>query len=383
MKMKKLFRVLILPAMMMASLSGCGSSGDKTDFNEFCAKAADTAPLLLNSSTGKEILPSTHKRELSGYNSVLGLKSFKYQEKELKVDWELTPNDKWTASTYIIDPTRVKLTPNYNAEGFDASLKAVVSYSEGETVKGSTEISWQFTVAPSTVVELSLEQINTNFVNNGNKLGNMAKDDEGKDVIIGTRGYITATYEQPDHTYAGVFISDGVYSLQLYAGKLSDLWTENKLKVGDCVFAVGPLSMYGIIEMKPTLMEVIDPEAYHIAKAAEVDLTGKELQTDKNMWLNQSSLVTLPGCTYKSGLDKYAVGKHSTLVFTCGEQDVKLYCSYHLGDTMMTAIKTIAEGLEENGSTVTLKGVLTYSSTDSDFEIIPIFGATSFVAANS
>ena len=375
--MKKKLFALIIPFMMVGALTGCENN---SQYNDFCAKAADTMPMLLNSSTGKEIYASEeHVRELEDYNSVLALNSFKFQDKELKADWELLPADKWVKSSYVLDEARYKLTPMYGKEDFEASLKCTVSYVEGNKTKGKTVLNWKFSVLKTEVVEKTLKEINEEFIANGNKLGDLATDAEGKAVQIGTRGYVTATYEQPDHLYSGVFISDGEYSLQLYAGHLSDLWKENALKVGDCVFAVGPLSMYGIIEMKPSMLDAIDGEAYKIAQPKSVDLSGKEIGADNTLWINQSSLVTMNNCTYKSGLDKFNPKDHSTLVFTSGGKDVKLYCSYHLGETMMAAIKTFCETNPEKA--VTLKGILTYSTTDSDFEIIPVFGIESATAA--
>ena len=377
--MKKKLLALIVPFMMVGALTGCESS---KQYDEFCAKAADTMPMLLNSATGKEIYASEeHVRDLEDYNSVLALGSFKYQEKELTVNWELLPAEKWVKSSYALDETRYKITPVYGKEDFEASIKCTVSYVEGKKTKGKTEMNWKFNVAKTEVVEKTLKEINEEFIANGNKLGDLATDAEGKAVQIGTRGYITATYEQPDHTYAGVFISDGEYSLQLYAGQISNLWKENGLKVGDCIFAVGPLSMYGIIEMKPTMMEPIDGEAYKIAQPKAVDLTGKTIGSDTSLWINQSSLVTMTAAKYKSGLDKFNPKNHSTLVFTCQDKDVKLYCSYHLGETMMTAIQTAIDAYKDNPPAVTIKGILTYSTTDSDFEIIPVFGTDSIKAA--
>ena len=376
--MKKKFLAIIVPAMMMASLAGCAGGGQ---YNDFCAKAADAAPLLLNSATGKEIFASeTTVRELSNYNSVLALNTYTFQEKELSLTWDLQPAEKWVNSAYALDATRNKIAPVYGAEEFEASIKCTISYVEKGKTQGKAELGWKFKVAPTHVMEMTLKQLNEKFVENGNKLTGMDKDAEGKDISVGVRGYITETYEQPDHTYAGVFISDGEYSLQLYAGQISSLWKENNLKVGDCIFAVGPLSMYGIIEMKPTMMEPIDGKAYNIADPVTVDLTGKEMQGAAN-WLNQSSLVSISGCKYKSGLDSFKATSHSTLKFSCGEQEVKLYCSYHLGETMMNAIKDACsvEGFAEK--TVTLKGILTVSSTDNDFEIIPVFGTGSIVVA--
>lgn len=376
--MKKKLLALIVPFMMVGALTGCESS---KQYDEFCAKAADTMPMLLNSATGKEIYASEeHVRDLEDYNSVLALGSFKYQEKELTVNWELLPAEKWVKSSYALDETRYKITPVYGKEDFEASIKCTVSYVEGKKTKGKTEMNWKFNVAKTEVVEKTLKEINEEFIANGNKLGDLATDAEGKAVQIGTRGYITATYEQPDHTYAGVFISDGEYSLQLYAGQISNLWKENGLKVGDCIFAVGPLSMYGIIEMKPTMMEPIDGEAYKIAQPKAVDLTGKTIGSDTSLWINQSSLVTMTAAKYKSGLDKFNPKNHSTLVFTCQDKDVKLYCSYHLGETMMTAIQTAIDAYKDNPPAVTIKGILTYSTTDNDFEIIPVFGTDSIKA---
>ena len=377
--MKKKLFALIVPLLMVGSLTGCGNNS--SEYNDFCAKAADTAPLLLNSSTGKEIYSSqTSVRDMEDYNSVLALNAYTFQQKELTFEWEALPADKWVKSEYVLDATRDKFTPVYGKEDFDASIKCTISYVEGKKTKGKAELSWMFHVAKTEVVEMTLKDLNEQFVTAGNKLS-FAKDEEGKDLQIGVRGYITTTYEQPDHTYAGVWISDGEYSLQLYAGQISSLWKENSLKVGDCIFAVGPLSMYGIIEMKPTIMEVIDGAAYKIAEPVTLDLKDQEIQTGDYSWLHQSSLVKLDSCAYKSGIDKFNPKAHSTLVFRCGDKDIKLYCSYHLGEKMMGEIKDLIESYGEAAApTVTLKGVLTYSTTDSDFEIIPVFGTDSIVA---
>ena len=377
--MKKKLLALIVPFMMVGALTGCENS---SEFNDFCAKAADTMPMLLNSATGKEIYASEeHVRDLEDYNSVLALNSFKFQDKEMTVDWELLPAEKWVKSNYALDETRYKITPVYGKEDFEASIKCTVSYVEGKKTKGKTEMSWKFNVAKTEVVEMTLKELNETFIANGNKLGSMATDADGKAVQIGVRGYITATYEIPDHTYSGVFLSDGEYSLQLYAGQISNLWKENALKVGDCIFAVGPLSMYGIIEMKPTMMEPIDGKAYNIADPVTTDLSGKDITNDNDLWIRQSSLVTMKACKYKSGLDKFKTDNHSTLTFTCQDKDVKLYCSYHLGVKMMTDIQTFVTAMEST-TEVTINGILTYSTTDpAGFQIIPVFGLGATQAA--
>ena len=374
--MKRLFRALILPALMMATLAGCGgNSGEQTDYNDLCAKAADAQPMLLNASTGKEIYTSSHKKELSGYNSVLALKGFTYKEKEFKVDWELTPADKWTSSTYLVDNTRLKMTPNYDATGFEASLKATVSYAEGGQQKGKAELSWAFDVAASTVKELTLKQINENYVKNGNDLGDMAKDSEGKDVTVGTRGIVTSTFEKKDHVYAGVFIQDGEYALQLYAGSLSSLWAENGVKEGDCVFVVGKLSVYGVIEMGPTLMEIIDPAAYNIAEPVTINLNEKEF-TGSALMKHQSTIATFNNLTYVSG-NVEKTSSHATIKFSNGDTEVAVYCNYHIGPDAMTAIQELVDGYDTD-TVVNIKGILSFYNNDP--QIIPIFGAESFIA---
>ena len=116
--MKKKLIALIVPFMMVGALTGCDNS---KEYNEFCAKAADTMPMLLNSSTGKEIYASEeHVRDLEDYNSVLALHTFKFQEKEMTVTWECLPADKWVQSSYVMDQTRYKLAPIYGKEAYEA-----------------------------------------------------------------------------------------------------------------------------------------------------------------------------------------------------------------------------------------------------------------------
>lgn len=370
--MKKKFLAFIVPVMMMTSLTGCNNG----KYNKFCEAAADAAPLLLNSQTGKEIYASENAvRHLADYNSVLALSTYTFQQKELTITWEVAPKEKWVVSSYGADETRSKITPVYSAEEFDGSIKCTVSYLEKGKSQGKAEMSWKFHVESTETIEMTLEALNKKYVENDNKLGDLAKDEEGKDVVIGTRGYISATYEDPDHVYAGVFIQDGEYSLQLYAGSLSSLWTENNLKIGDCVFVVGTLSIYGVIEMKSSLLEKIDGDAYGIKAPVTVDVTDKTW--DVSLMANQSSLVVLNNCSYVSGkIDKLTA--HTTIKFKHGEDSVEVYCSYHLGETMMQALKDLfAEYTTE--TTVSIKGILTFNSTTP--QIIPVFGVESFVAA--
>ena len=166
--MKKKLFALIVPLMMVGTLTGCGESGK---YNDFCAKAADTAPLLLNSKTGKEIYTSEESvRELEDYNSVLALNTYTFQGKELKITWEFLPKEKWVISTYALDATRSKVTPTYGKEAFDATAQCIVSYVEGGKSQGKTVLNWKFSVAKTEVVERTLKQIDEDYVKNGFKL---------------------------------------------------------------------------------------------------------------------------------------------------------------------------------------------------------------------
>lgn len=371
--MKNKFLTLLLPVMMMASLSGCNS----TNYDDICAKAAEAMPLLLNSSSGKEIFASdTMVRELANYTSVLALNAFTYSGNEFNVTWNLEPAEKWVSAPYVLDESRNKITPVYDHEGFEASIKAVVSYVENGKTQGKTELRWKFNVAATETIEMTLKDINETFVNNGRKTTGMDTDKDGKAISIGTRGIITGAYESPDHVFAGVFISDGEYSMQLYSGSLSDLWAENQLKVGDCVFAVGTLHLYnGFMELYPSLLDQIDATSYNIAAPANIDISDKAWNT--SLVVNSSTLVTLSGCTYSSG-NVGANTAHASIYFTHGSDSITVYCNYHLGPTMMDAIKELVGGYTANETKVTIKGILTFYN-DSP-QIIPIFGVDSFVA---
>lgn len=371
--MKNKFMALVLPLMMVASLTGCNNSNNNgaVDYNKFCEDAVDAAPLLMDSSTGKEIFASaTHVRDLSDYNSVLALNTYVYKEKELKLTWEADPADNWVVSPYVLDASRTKYAPKYDSS-FEASLKCTVSYVENEKVLGSKEVTWKFNVIKATSVEKTLREINEEYVANDYKLGDLANGS------IATRGIITGSFEHPDHVYAGVFIQDGEYALQLYASKLEALWNENSLKVGDCIFVVGKLSIYGVIELGPNFIEVIDKATYNIADPVTIDAATKDW-TKESLMPHQSALVTLASCVYSDGNVKSSAS-HATINFKHGDDTIAVYCNYHIGKPAMEAIKTLVEGYTKDQTTVTVKGILSFY--DDAPQIIPLSGASSFVAA--
>jgi len=265
------------------------------------------------------------------------------------------------------------MAPNYGAEGFEASLKCTVSYVEKEKVKGSAELTWLFDVAASTVTELTLEEINTRYVSNGNKIGDM----DG--LQVGTRGIVTSSFEDSEaHLYAGVFIQDGEHSLQLYAGSLRSLWVENNVKVGDCVFVVGPLSFYGVIEMKPTMLEVVNKAENNIADPVTINLDNKTFD-GATLMANQSSLTSISNVTYVSGNVK-TTSAHATIKFSHGETEIPVYVNYHIGETAMNAIKALVETYTTS-TVISVRGILSFY--DGNPQIIPIFGTDSFIAAQA
>ena len=227
---------LLIPALMIVSLAGCNPVNNKA-YNEFVARAADSVSLLLNSNTGKEIYPSeTIERQLDNYNSVLALKQFTFQEKEITLDWEYSPVNKWVVGVYTSDESRLKMTPIYGPEAFEASIKCKVSYVEKGKTLGKVELNWKFNVDVTVVTEMTLQAINETYVNNNFKLDGLAgKDENDNTIIIGTRGYITATFEQPDHLYAGVFFRWRLLNA-VVRRKIKQPWNEGKYKVGDCIF---------------------------------------------------------------------------------------------------------------------------------------------------
>lgn len=375
--MKKMkFAALLLPIMLFGSLVGCDSNSKQYD--EFCAKAADAAPLLLNSATGKEIYASEKTRYLSDYSSVLALKKFSFQEKDIAISWSLTPQEKWVSSPYVMDATRNKIIPVYSKEAFDASLKATVSVVEDGKKLGKAELSWKFHVEAVDTIEMTLKQINEKFIENEYKLTGLAgKDEEDKDIIIGTRGIVTGTFDKStnSHLGSGVFIQDGEYGMQLFSTKvLADLYKESGANVGDCVFVVGKLSLYnGFMEMEPSLIDVVGAEAYNIAAPVTMDLSTKTF--DKTLKVNASTLVTFPGCVYKDG-NVSSETAHASINFTHGDDKVLVYCNYHLGPTAMNAIKDLVGTFIADQTTVTIKGLLTFYNDDP--QIVPIQGVASF-----
>lgn len=366
--------LFVLPFLFVASLTGCG--GSKTNL---AAQALDSFPMLIDFSTGKEINIIEGKQEANDLDSFLGLKSLYWQETNFKLEWKALPEGKWNISDYPADETRLKFLPLYGDEAFECSLNLHIETEDG---KQKADATWTFDAAVHQKINLegytyiSIEELETGYSKTG-------KPNEGKYY---TFGYITGHMEDPDHVYSGVYLGDGEYGTQLYAGKLKDLWSGLGLADGDLVVAAGVLSPYkGLMEIKPDAIDngLSYAEAANVIKPVELDGNnlswGGSDKGDDAAATHQCSRVSVTAAYVSGKVESVSAQGYMTFK-TSDNKTISISANYHIGTKAMQSLVDLGNEIAV-GDVYTIKGVI--SVYDGDVQIIPLNGALDFTKASA
>ena len=355
--------LLILPALMIAGLSGCAGGGDN-----ICDQAINSLPILLDNSTGKEINLSDEKIEAKDLDSFLALNTLTWQNKEFDLKWTPAPAEKWKVKDYSADEERTKYTPIYGAEAFDCSLTLDISTKDG---KAKSKAVWNFTADAHKAVDLT----NYTYVSIPDLIkGNVQDGDYGSGKIW-TVGYIHSHHESPDHVYSGLYIGDGDFSIMLYAGQISKLWSAYEFEIGDKVVMCGAPSPYkGLYEVKPDNMDFAETYEHASDVTLPTVLNGNDLiwsntdKTDDGALVHQSSKVKYTGAEFVSGDGK----SNTSLVFKFGTVEISVYMNYHLGTALIDEVVELFKDAKA-GDKYDIEGVISVSNDI--VQIIPTLGA--------
>ena len=362
--------LFILPLLMVSALAGCNGGSKGPNLAE---QALDSFPMLIDFATGKELNIVEDKQTAKDLDMFLGLKSLYWQETEFDLTWTPAPAEKWVVSEYKQDESRTKFRPIYGAEAFDCSLQLDIQTKDG---KQKATATWSFEAQVHKALDLTdytyttIEDLSKGFVDTG-------KPTSGKYYVV---GYIHAHMEEPDHVYSGVYLGDGQYGTQLYAGQLSKLWSSYGFADGDLVIAAGTVSPYkGLMEIKPDAMEPVLEKDYPNVKKPVV-LNGNELSWGTNdkgetsAKYHQCAPVEIT-VSYVSGKVESESAQGDLVFKTSDNKTINVSCNYHIGKTAMASLMELTANIQV-GDTYKLRGVI--SVYDDAPNIIPINGAASF-----
>lgn len=376
--MKKM-KLLTLLALTIPVLAGCGKAENA------CKDAWEHCPLLLDSSTGKELEVVSIVRDSPDYNAYLALDSFYYAAtgETYEITWEALPAGKWKSVAQKGDSEgRTKFTPIYADEEFECSLKATMK-------KGNDEMTgeWKFKAGTHTAEDLtdytymSIRDLNDKFINNSTDVVNKK---------IYTYGKITATVEESQqHIYSGFWIQDGEYALYCYQVYESQ-WFALAPQIGDTVIVGGNVANYnGLMEMyvyskagqKKTgffdFPKQDDEKAAAVAAPVKTNIDTYTWAADnKDTRMKISALVEMTDLLYVSGAEKMSPGTACNLNCKKGNVDVVVTVNYHIGTDAYNAMKAVTDKWVANQTRFDFYGVL---SAYNNLNLNPIFGVNSII----
>lgn len=378
------FKALILLPLMITALAGCGKKASKLSAEEACKKYVND-PTNLVCTTGDLVYPDTTKRLNYGENLV-GVKKYSATMEdgtvfEPEVEWTLDKH--WTKKGYTdsskkTDPTRYLLDAEdvYTADTeYDSELKLTFKWNGAEASASYKAHMSHIELTPMTIKEYR----------DGLADGSIAKT-----TYVKLYGYITGAHDK-EHEYSGVYMQDGEWAVQLYAGNLGSCWTNNQLEVGDLVYAVGNLSEYhGLQEIYCATVDKV-PEADKASVQAAVatptyyTIAAGEFTAAK-LAKRDGSLVEMNGLTFNT-IGKTATSA-ATNVYNTSEQytyvwfkdsenkDVSMYITYHIANR--EALKTMFAGWECGTTVVNFKGHLSWYDAPM---LMPVLGTSCFTVA--
>lgn len=264
----KLKMLLALPLIVVA-LAGCGSnkkevSSEEVVSDEQIVETMINDPTHLVKSDGSLLYYGTTTRLKYG-DTLIATKKYQYETgnkdaegNEIVAEPEITwtfSNKRWTKKGYIdsdkhADPNRYQFVPEsvYSADTeYDTDLTMTMKYNEV-----TKSVVWHIHEG-----HIELEAMTIEAYRKGIADGSIAKT-----AYVKLYGYITGAHDA-EHEYSGVYMQDGEWAVQLYAGNLGACYTGNGIEIGDLVYAVGNLSQYhGLDELYvATLQKVTEAEA--------------------------------------------------------------------------------------------------------------------------
>ncbi len=380
--MKKI-RLVSAVVVALGTLAACQNNNA---YGDVCERALDAFPTLINFSTGKEVFVKEEgKIKCADYTMYLGLDKLSWtmgeEELNFELKWEAAPADKWAVTDYAKNgETRKQFRPLFGEESFDCSLSVRIDcVNEKGKSRGHAERTWEFTAGTHTAPDLSeytyisIEELSTK----------RAAGQTYPDKIY-TYGYAVAMH--PD-IYSGVYIQDGKFGLQLYAGDTSKIWESSGFQagtlnqVGSKILVAGGLSTYnGLLEIAPKVIEWTNDSADEKAAAVKMPewnvFDAEKPYNAANGEIAQATLVELKGLTYLEGnVEKTDNGVSTNVSVNIkmkqGETNVTMFLNYHIGAEQMTAFRTLIEGFTANQTVINLKGVASKYET---INVIPVFG---------
>ena len=392
----KLKSLLALPLIIVA-LAGCTqnkpaqSSSEEELTDEQIVELMISDPTNLIKSTGDIMYYGTTTRLKYG-ETLVAVKKYSYETGkndeegnpiiiQPEITW--TFSDKhWTKQSYIdsnkvADPTRYKFVPEsvYTTDTeYDTDLTLKMKYNDV-----TKEVVWHVHEGHIELQAMTIEEYRKGI----------ASGSVSKSAYVKLYGYITGAHA-PEHESSGVYMQDGEWAIQLYAGNLGTCYTGNGIEVGDLVYAVGNLSQYhGLDELYvATLQKVTDSEKAALDRVPDEPVVmnieaGKFTATDlahKDACLAKMDNLTFitvgktdPGEGKRTNEYKTSESYTYLLFKDTEDKSVLLYITYHLDGR--DAMKTLFASWTCGSTVVDFNGHLSWYDTP---VLCPVGGAACF-----
>lgn len=373
MKRRKLF---ILPLLILGmSLAACVTEEVPATAEDAINATKNLPTLVLRPDGSSATLGKTYSVALGDKFYVLD--KYVYEDFEVTVDWtsdnasNVTFKSVATIGTLAVE-NRLEVSFKVGvvaADDYLATISGTLSCEGAESVGINFKASVTHVVSKeTTILELKEGYKDANY--------NMTLPDEDvvfkSSTLISFYAYVVGHHEEnSSHLYSGIWVQDGDYGVQIYAGKLDTLWFANEIAIGDLVHVIGYGSGYGpgLLEVKPSVLDKAVASEHPTIELPE-EMVFEDADNWNSTWLTHkdSNLIEFKNLVYKSGTAS-TVGSHWTIKFEGTKSDgttkveIPLYVNYHIGTTAQTAIKTLMTDWVAGTTTVTIKGAVSWYGT--------------------
>lgn len=342
-------RLLLALPLLFGALVGCGNKTEKLS-DEQIVETMINDPTHLVKSDGSLMYGGTTTRLKYG-DTLVAVKNYEYDTGEVdknkqpiiakpKIEWKFSDNN-WTKKGYsykennqtINDPDHYSFVPAscYSADTeYDSDITMTMTYNEV-----SKSVVWHVHEGHIDLTPMTIE----------NYRKGVADGSVAKTTYVKLYGYITGAHDS-EHEYSGVYMQDGEWAIQLYAGNLGTCYVNNDIQIGDLVYAVGNLSQYhGLDELYvATLQKVTDAEAAALGENAPAAPVVKEIPAGgfnatalahKDATLvkmDNLKFITIGSSATATPSNVYNTSKNYEYVWFKDSSDniVSMYLTYHL-----------------------------------------------------